>query len=162
MVKSINPVSVEYLREHFSYAPDTGILSRIKSVRSDMLGIQKKHTVKIGEFEISKARVIWAIHYGYWPEKLIDHVNRDRNDNTLVNLREATHTQNQYNKVQTNTHGYKGVTWRDRQRKPWLAKIRVNGTRLNLGSFATREEAAQAYAEACVKYHGEFAQLGVK
>lgn len=162
MVKAINPVSIEYLRAHFSYAPDTGILSRIKSVRFDMLGVQSGDDVRIDGFDISKARVIWAVHYGYWPEKLIDHVNRNRDDNTITNLREATHTQNQYNKVQLNVHGYKGVTWRDRKRKPWLSKIRVNGVRINLGSFATKEEAAKAYEEACLKYHGEFAQLGVK
>jgi hypothetical protein len=61
-----------------------------------------------------------------------------------------------------NKSGYgaypKGVTWRDRKENPWQAKIRVNGIRIHLGSFADMEEAAEAYREAAKLYHREFAR----
>jgi hypothetical protein len=107
------------------------------------------------------SRICFAIYNGYWPEGLVDHIDRNQSNNRASNLREVTPTQNQYNKVQPNPHGYKGVTWRKRKANPWLAKIRVDGARINLGSFPTKEQAAAAYEAACLKYHGEYAQLGV-
>lgn len=152
------------VRELFSYDEHTGTLTRIKSNRYDMLGpvpFGHGHVFIDGQ-HYKQSRVIWLWIYGEWPKGLVDHANRNTRDNSKVNLRDVTHTQNQYNKVQPNPSGYKGVTWRDRIKKPWLSKIRVDGIRINLGSFATAEEAAKAYEEACLKYHGKFANLGVK
>jgi hypothetical protein len=111
----------------------------------------------LGTF-IRPGRLAWAIHNGDWPplDMYIDHINGIKADNRIANLRLVTPTQNQQNKA---GHGLypKGVAWRDRIENPWLARIRVNGTRINLGSFAAIEEAAAAYREAAIKYHGEFA-----
>jgi len=158
---SLLNITAERVRELFTYDPQDGILIRVKSNRYDMLGIITGVKVYIDRQHYDTARIIWLHYYGKHPMFLVDHINRDHRDNRIDNLRDATPTQNQYNKVQPNIHGYKGVTWRDRK-SPWLAKIRVNGVRINLGSFATKEEAAKAYEEACLKYHGEYAQLGVK
>lgn len=93
------------------------------------------------------------------PETLIiDHRNRDRLDCRRKNLRCISRSQSQWNKnkYRTNTSGYKGVTF-DKGR--WKAQIQALGVRYYLGMFATAVEAAQAYDEAAVALHGEFAVL---
>ena len=96
--------------------------------------------------------------YGFWPPQDVDHINGDRADNRISNLRLATRSENLRNKRKfpTNTSGYVGVYcyW---QRGNWNARISVNGRNINLGYFATKEDAAQARAEAERKYWGEYA-----
>lgn len=99
-------------------------------------------------------RAGWAIHYGYWPEHEIDHIDGDGEHNWLSNLREAHRSENQQNrKVSSNsTSGHMGVSYHIRNRK-WTARITVNNQTIRLGSFATPEMAAKAYKLAKRKYH---------
>ena len=92
--------------------------------------------------------------HGTWPEKQLDHINGIRDDNRLVNLREATPAENQQNRAlhPLNTSGHPGVTWNKKERK-WHAKIAVANKRYHLGLFDTVEEAAAAYADAKKKHH---------
>jgi len=90
-----------------------------------------------------------------------DHINRNGLDNRKANLRPATHTQNVWNRrkfKQDSRSKYKGVDWAN-DMKRWRARIRVNGKRLYLGSFAEEIDAAKAYDEAARKHHGQFASL---
>jgi len=57
--------------------------------------------------------------------------------------------------------GFKGVTWRKNRRK-WLAMIKVDGRQTYVGMFPTAEDAAYAYDDAARKYHGEFARTNFK
>ena len=73
-------------------------------------------------------RLIWLWHHGYLPENDIDHINRDRSDNRVENLREVTRACNLRNSglYSTNTSGIKGISWTpDRQK--WQAKICLFG-----------------------------------
>lgn len=92
----------------------------------------------------------------------VDHINRKRLDNRRCNLRIATPQQSAYNmsKPKSKT-GYRGVTQHSdpKRRKPFQARIRVDGKHLRLGWFETAYEAAQAYDAAARKYHGEYAVL---
>ena len=105
-------------------------------------------------------RIAWVIYYGEWPEGLVDHRNTDSLDNRIVNLREATQSENLKNRGRqvNNKSGYKGVYQR-RDTGKWSASIWSEGIERKLGSrFATAEEAHAAYCEAAKKYHGEFAR----
>lgn len=104
-------------------------------------------------------RVAWAIHYGEWPDDQIDHVDNDKLNNRIGNLREATHSENMHNQGvrKTNTSGYKGVSW-DSGRKTYRARIRLGGKMIYLGRFSSAEAAHAAYCEAAKKYHGDFAR----
>lgn len=91
---------------------------------------------------------------------VVDHKNGNRNDNRKENLRIATFSQNGYNsnKPSNNTSGYKGVHW-NKSMNAWQARIQVDGKRYNLGYFNDKIDAAKAYNEAAIIYHGEFAKL---
>jgi len=98
-------------------------------------------------------RIIWAMHYGKWPENEIDHINHDRSDNRIVNLREVTRTQNGRNQSMftNNTSGYTGVIFRKRTNK-WRAQIKVGGVKTHLGYFNCITAAAIARKKAEIKY----------
>jgi hypothetical protein len=91
--------------------------------------------------------------------KMVDHRNGNKLDNRKAFLRPATHAENMRNARirDDNTSGHKGVTWSKRAQK-WHAKIQHEGKSLHLGLFTDMEEAAKAYREAALKYHGEFAR----
>lgn len=104
-------------------------------------------------------RVIWAMVHSRWPEAQIDHVDNDRLNNRIGNLRESTHAENMRNQCnrKTNKSGYKGVHW-DSRDKAFRAQISYEGKKIFLGYHATAEAAHAAYCEAAKKYHGEFAR----
>ena len=88
----------------------------------------------------------------------IDHRNRNGLINLKANLRLCTNAENGRNrkKNRNNTSGYKGVfKFRDR----WLARIGVDMKSVHLGVFKDKKEAALAYNEAAIKYHGKFALI---
>jgi hypothetical protein len=90
----------------------------------------------------------------------IDHINNDSLDNRKINLRICTNSQNQMNRGKScnNTSGYKGVTYHKRQNK-FNAYITHNKKTVYLGSHLDPVDAAKAYNEAAIKFHGEFAKL---
>ena len=105
------------------------------------------------------SRVAWAITHGHWPSNDIDHINGDRSDNRLRNLREATRSENLCNKGQqrNNTSGQKGVWW-NKSANRWEASIGKGGRVRYLGRFSSLSEAKSAYVDAATKIHGEFAR----
>jgi hypothetical protein len=93
--------------------------------------------------------------------RLIDHRNRNPLDNRRVNLRLATHSQNQFNKTKTSlktSSKYVGV-YREKHSNLWATKISHKGKSIWLGRFNSESEAAKAYDVAAKKYRGEFARL---
>lgn len=89
-------------------------------------------------------RVIWALVHGVWPVE-VDHINGDRSDNRLSNLRAVDHHENMGNKklYRTNSSGVPGVTWH-RGKQRWQAFIRSGVRRRHLGTFANIEDAVAA------------------
>jgi hypothetical protein len=93
-------------------------------------------------------RLAWLLTTKAWPEAEIDHINRDRSDNRIVNLRASTHSENQINNdgYRNNKSGYKNVHFHKASGK-WVAAIRRNNKRRHLGIFITPQEANQALTE---------------
>lgn len=89
-----------------------------------------------------------------------DHKNGDGLDNRRCNLRAATVQQNQMNrgKFTAAYSTFKGVTWHKRDRR-WISRIKVNGIRIQLGSFVNEIDAAKAYNNAAKNHFGEFARV---
>lgn len=163
-------VTVERLRELFSYDPATGIVTRrIKCGQRGPIGMRvgvgngKGYLgVQVDGHNCKLHRVIWMIHNGCEiPDGYqIDHINGVRSDNRICNLRLATNTDNQHNTPpkKVNKSGFKGVYWHVANRR-WGACIRVGGRSKFLGLHASREEAAAAYDAAAKIHYGEFARL---
>jgi len=80
------------------------------------------------------------------PDYKTDHINHNKSDNRIINLREITQQQNtQYQQLSSrNTSGFKGVCWR-KDRKKWRARIMLNNKALFLGNFDTKEDAYDAW-----------------
>ena len=89
-----------------------------------------------------------------------DHVNGDRFDNRIENLRVATRSQNIMNTIirKDNTSGFKGVTWH-KCKKKWVSHIGFKKEFIHLGYFTDKIEAAKAYDSKAKELHGEFASL---
>jgi len=84
-----------------------------------------------------------------------DHINEDKLDNRKENLRFCTRGQNMQNCfMKHNTSGYKGVC-KSRTLGKWRSYIKVNGKQIHLGTFESKEEAAEVYNKAAVKYFGK-------
>jgi hypothetical protein len=90
-----------------------------------------------------------------------DHRNKCGIDNRRKNLRPAGDDENARNSGlrRNNTSGCKGVSWHKHSQK-WVARIKVNGKSISLGSFHILSEAKAAYDKAALELHGEFACLG--
>jgi hypothetical protein len=95
------------------------------------------------------------------PKVIIDHINGNKLDNRVQNLRIATTSQNGMNRKKTKLKTssiYKGVS-KCSDRNKWASMIKANGKRINLGRFNTESEAAEAYNKAALTYFGEFAKI---
>ena len=91
---------------------------------------------------------------------IVDHKNGNKLDNRRKNLRFCTHAENMRNSKMPsrNRTGLKGVSFHKHIKK-WIASIKFNGERTNLGYFTTPEEAHKAYCEKAKELHGEFARF---
>lgn len=97
-------------------------------------------------------RVIWAMHTGTFPDN-IDHINGDRKDNRIINLRSVSKRENALNKAMqsNNTSGCVGVVF-VRHLNKWQSKIKINGKYISLGCFCNFDDAAKARKAAEKKY----------
>ena len=101
-------------------------------------------------------RLAWYITYGELPD-IIDHIDGDKTNNSIRNLRECRVMQNSFNRGKTkhNKTGYKGI-FKRKDCNRWCAQIRYNGVKYHLGSFESPEEASEAYNKKAQELHGEF------
>lgn len=100
-------------------------------------------------------RLIYYAHHRTWPE-LVDHINGDRADNRIENLRAATPRQNSAN---VEIRPLLGAV-HDKLTNQWIAQIFVDGTKVLLGVYDTPEEAAARYRTHRLKMYGEYAWRG--
>ncbi|HDC4389194.1 TPA: HNH endonuclease [Enterobacter cloacae] len=159
----------ERLKELFQYNSYTGVFTRIKStssraIKGDIAGTTNSHGYLrfcVDGVVYLSHRLAWLYVYGEFPEGIMDHINGDRKDNRIANLRVVSLRQNALNrKIQsTNTSGIKGVSW-CRNSKKWKASIMYEGKHINVGSFSDKQEAAEAIKKARAEIHGEFANDG--
>ncbi len=105
-------------------------------------------------------RIIYLMHNGYLPAE-VDHIDGDKTNNRVENLRACTHAQNGQNKSAqaNNKSGIKNVVW-DKNRAKWVVYMKVDGRNRNFGGFEDLELAAFVASELRDKHHAEFARHG--
>lgn len=104
-------------------------------------------------------RVVWMLHYGEWPNGNIDHINCDKMDNRVANLRLATYQQNSANRPRITTRLNdlpKGV--HPGKHGGFVARIKSGKKGKYLGTYPTPELAHDAYMAEARKIWGEFAR----
>jgi len=104
-------------------------------------------------------RVIWIYFNGLIPKGMfIDHINQNKKDNTIENLRLCTRSENQYNRgaYKNNSSGYKGVSFNKSLNK-YSAQMRINNVKKHLGYFDSAELAKRAYDNMANDIQGQFA-----
>jgi hypothetical protein len=113
---------------------------------------------RINGKKYSNHRIIFLMFHGYLP-KCIDHIDGNRSNNKIENLREASLSQNQQNAKtpSTNTSGAKGVSWK-KEKKKWMVQVSVNGKLKFFGHFEDLELADLVAQEARNKFHGNFSR----
>jgi len=102
-------------------------------------------------------RLAWLYVHGRWPPIEIDHINEDRADNRIANLRESTHGQNN-TRSKARRDNRSGVLGVFRCGNRWQAQIMHEGAKYHLGVYATIEEAKTARDKAAALLHGDFAR----
>lgn len=114
--------------------------------------------ITLGYTVIPAHRVAWAVYYGEWPTVEIDHINRNKFDNRIENLRLATSSQNKWNTPlrKDNKWGAKGVSWCKSKNK-YRANAKLKDRHVSIGLFDTVFEAAEAYEKFVKTHFKEFA-----
>lgn len=156
------PITAEQAREMFDYNPSTGqFIRRSNGERAGCLHRSSGYwVVKIKSRAVLAHRLAWLWVYGEWPDQLIDHRFRDKTDNRISELRKATNGQNVANSKARAKSGFKGVYAAPRMPGKWQAQINdLSGKTINIGTFATMEEASLAYQEAARARYGDFASF---
>ena len=156
-------LTAERLRELLHYDPETGVFTwqkkrncRVKlggvagSIYNNgyrVIGVDRKYRLA--------HRLAWLYVHGEMPAGEIDHINGDRTDNRIANLRDVSKSVNNQNKkhaMSNNTSGLLGACW-DSYNHQWKAQIGLNGKQYKIGVFDSAESAHAAYLAAKRKLH---------
>lgn len=120
--------------------------------------------VKIGKKSYLAHRIVWAIVYGEWPSCQVDHIDGNKANNAVSNLRLVTTSQNAQNRAINGVKTASGlmgaiyVPGTSRRRECWESRIKLNGVSTYLGRFKTPEEAQTAYLSAKKNLHPYFSR----
>ncbi len=160
------------LREVLSYDPETGVFTALIDRGPVKAGDRVGGPTVAGYTQLTIDGVFYLGHVlawfymtKQWPKNKIDHRNNTPGDDWFENLREATDSENNFNRrIQRNNKcGYKGVSFfkgdKYPRKKPCCAEVRAHGKRVWSAYFSTPEEAAEARGEVVKRVHGSFAHL---
>ena len=164
----------EELEKIVAYDPETGIVTwkqdrttgkggsrtmRLAGKEAGHLRDNGYRVVSINYCAIYTHRLAWFLVHGQWPRHELDHIDTDRSNNRITNLRPANGTQNRANtgRRSHNRTGFKGVTTM-KGVSGYTAQISVGGVTRYLGRYRTAEQAHKAYCKAAQKAFGEFAR----
>lgn len=156
-------LTAEELRARLHYDPESGIFTWRASTRAGWNGREAGCVndwgylvIRIAGRGVLAHRLAWLYMYGMWPEKQIDHINRDKLDNRIANLRDVEQTANQHNRcvarADNKSGRWLGVSFQQRSAK-WVAQIQTESKRYFLGYHSTPEAAHEAYLEAKHRLH---------
>ena len=155
-------MSIDLIKQALNYDPETGsfywLVNRGRSAQigsvAGAIHSRGYRTIKVNGKQFYAHRLAWLMSVGDILDVIeVDHIDGDKLNNKLSNLRAVTKSVNQQNKrkpLRNNTSGFLGVS---RSGIGWKAEILVNNKRLNLGTFVKPENAYEAYLKAKRQHH---------
>lgn len=160
------PIPHSELLRRFSYCPETGILIRRVKVGkryeagqiagfTDPKGYRR---VGINKQAFGVHQVAWYYFHEVWPEMEIDHINGDRSDNRISNLRLASRAVNAGNRHGPRKDNILGVIGVQKRGYKYSARIQFGGKQRHIGLFESAEQAEQAYWKEKAKHTPGFIQ----
>jgi len=144
----------EYLKTILKYNDATGEFIWVQHKRQNLIGkiagsLNKTHGYKklsINNKTYRFHRIVWFYIYGTWPQYFIDHINGNKLDNRIENLRDVPQRINCLNQISHRQGRLPGACLcSDKRLKQWRASIRIKNKRIYLGHYSTEQEAHQAY-----------------
>lgn len=155
--------AIALLLSAYEYQPDTGHF--IVRAKRNPGGRQKvgmlagsldtngrRQLLMKGQYVMAH-RAAWLVYFGHWPKGQIDHLNGNRDDNRIANLRDVSAAVNSQNKRKAYRNSTSGLLGACKSGNQWVAEIRANGIRHYLGRFTTAEAAHEAYIAAKRRLH---------
>jgi hypothetical protein len=163
--KNSKPIDTQLVRSFFNY--EDGCLSwavnrgRAKKGQKAYINNEGYKVLKFNQIAYLEHRLIWAWH-GNDSVEFLDHINGNKLDNRIENLRPASQSQNMQNakKRIDNCSGVKGVHWSNTKNK-WISVVFANGKPNYVGSFANLEDAKINTNQFRLAHHKEFANFGI-
>jgi hypothetical protein len=166
-MSEVKPITRQEAEKVLSYSPQTGVFTWVcrvgtRRAAGDVAGYLHSTgciTIGLNKKHIKAHRLAWLFVYDEWPAGDIDHINGNRTDNRIENLRIATKTQNAQNQRRgtRNKHGLLGI-----KQTPcgnWTSSIRVDGVLHHIGTFHTAQEAHTAYVKTKQRVHPFFVEM---
>lgn len=160
----MDALTLDELKQRLEYFPSTGAFIWRQNKKVSLVGADAGSAATNGYIQIYVGarkymahRLAWFYSFGKWPSDMVDHANGHRSDNRLSNLREATRSQNGYNRRRNTatSSGLKGA-YRVTNSSLFQSSCVVGGVQYYLGCFSTAEEAAKAYDEFALIHHKQF------
>ena len=168
-IHSLTMITQDKLKELFEYSTDGNLIWKVQKAKRTKIGSiagwintdvhrQKYMNVELDGKSYKLHRIIFMYHYGFMPKR-IDHVDGNRLNNRIENLREATASQNAMNSSVRN-HSKSGIknVFLDKASNKWRVQFKINGKNYSFGSYNDLEIADLVAQEARSKYHGAFAR----
>ena len=138
-----------------NYDPETGIFTwasqRAQMAAGSVAGFVAWNGYRLINFEGRQHRahrIAWLFMTGSWPPADIDHINGNRDDNRWINLRAVTRSVNLQNQRRARSHNKLGFLGVQSNHERFMARIKVDGKEIYLGTFDTPELAYAAYLSA--------------
>ena len=108
----LTPITQDRVKELLRYDPNTGVFTWRQTNKMHNIGAIAGSVAKSGYRYISidhspilAHRIAWFMWYGYWPEQVIDHKNRKKDDNRIRNLRDTSYSENRWNSAPCDPKG---------------------------------------------------------
>ena len=152
------------LKTHLEYHPDGYFIWKVPNHprfkvgdKAGGLSPNGRYKNKLLDHEEYTYRLVWLWHHGKLPEQFVDHIDGDKTNDRIENLRAATNSQNQMNRgtPSNNKSGYKGVS--ETRHGRWMVMVGLNGKNHYGGTYTDVHEAGKAASDLRKKLHGEWA-----
>lgn len=150
-------LSADRLRELLDYNLETGIFTwkvgRYCGQRAGTVERSGYRRIRIANRCWKEHRLVWLYVHGAEPTETLDHINGDKTDNRVANLRPCSSAENQQNRRKASKRSKSGVLGVYQFRGLWLSRVSLGPQVKRLGSFRTVEQAQEAYIAAKRELH---------